>query len=352
MVRLIPFLVMANSISAESVLINNKGGHGLAVRHGGQCYVLTPRHVVEGKTFVNLRVNDPAVVGRGTVELPFWDGMDLAIVTVQSQELLHRCRIDLADLRGLRLDATGDRTVSLVRLDTTGRVLELPARIASEDYRTFEIELTGTRRDDVIQTGTSGQFAFIDGQPVGMVLEQGGSDKRAILMRIEEIAMNADRRLNWRGVSLSRRDPTGSSDPDPATGLPIVLKSVSAPSISTGYLAEYLLEEPGAYVFNPDGIADILLGFPDDGTATVRRVRVITTPDEGFALPHKIEILIRSGPLTRLRTRPYPAGSQLMSPAGIFDTGEGGGQTARQLLIRIHSAKSNGPIRIDRIIVE
>lgn len=349
LIWLLPVLLMANSIRAESVLINKKGGHGLAIRHDGQCFVLTPRHVVEARRFVDLRFNDPAVMGKGTVTLPFWEGMDLAIVTVRGIEFSNRCRLGLDTLRGLRLDAEVGARLILVRLDTTGRVLELPARVISKGYQTFEIELTGNSRDDVIQTGTSGQFAFVEGQPVGMVLEQGGTDKTAVLMRIEEIAMNVDRRLNWRGVSLAR-NATESDPLTQAAGLPVVLQSVSAPGISTTHLADNLLTGPGAYVFEPNGIATIQLGFPEDETATLRRVRVISEPEQGFALPHKIEVLIKRGPLARMRTSPYA--TKNMSPEGIFDTGPGGGQTLRQLLIRIHSAQSNGPIKINRIIVE
>lgn len=334
---------------AQTVAVQGGGGegHGLMIRSGGSCYLLTPRHVVGTAPSASVRTAAPAATGRAFVERPFWEGMDLALGVLRGA-LEGRCELRLEDLAGeTRLEAGG--AAELVSLRGSGEVERRPMRISESAYLTLEAEFV--RPEDEVFEGVSGSFLFIGAKPVGMAVEATGQ-RSARFVRIEEIHANAARWIGRRGaVFAASTAPEGPSTAiaSEAPELPVRLERAAPPLSAQFAAANMLADGPQVYVFQPQGRNQLAFRLEGDGAKPLSRVTLVTDSEGGHALPQDILVEITTREDGGGAPRFFASGR--MAPDGRFDQ-KRSPVLARWVYVTISTAWSEGPVRVDRIRFE
>lgn len=345
-------LLPANPATAQSVRVQNgqgEWGFGWMFGHAGICHVVMPRHVAQPDDApfaypkVTVSTAAPVVTDGATIDAPFWEGIDLATAVVDAGPLDARCTASLSDLEPTR-ETRATTRASLVRVTGVGEVARHPLRVGDWEYLTFQGELMDDGAS--IAQGTSGAFAFVGDRPIGMALTSTG-ERQATFMRSEEIAINVGRRLAEVGQTFVGR--RAAEDRAPIAGDGIAVRAVSAnlPALLPQYEAENVLGE-GLFVAEPTGPLEITLRLGGDAAQAVRRVRM-TAPQEGYAVPRSISVLVDAGEGGH-RFRPWTGGQ--MRPDGVFDTGLLAPRNARWVRLRITDAWGSGAVALDRVVVE
>lgn len=321
-------------------------GFGWMFAQGGACYAVLPRHVAGPLPRVTVTTATPVASGTGTVIAPFWDGIDLALVVVRG-EAAAGCA---GRLDALMPDAGARRAAeaTLLRLKPTGEEESVPLRIENRGYLTFDgVPMSAAE----ITQGTSGAFAFVRGQPIGMAFASTGPG-RATFMRAEEIHMHLSRYLSEQGGAYAAPAATGAAQPEiapPAAGsVALELEGASMAPTNPAFAPENLLED-GMFVFDRSAIMRVTFRAAGGGVATLRRLRVVSPTDTGHALPKTILVqysLDASGQSFREWTRGE------MAPDGIFDTGVMAPRNMRRVAITILDSWADGPVALDSVIAD
>lgn len=343
-------LFCATSALAQTVIVQNglgEKGYGWMFAHAGTCYAVLPRHVAGPLPRVTVTTATPVASGTGTVIAPFWEGIDLALIVVRG-EAAASCT---GKLDTLRPNAIARRAVeaSLLRILPTGEEERVPLRVENRGYLTFEGVSTSTAE---IAQGTSGAFAFVGEQPIGMAYASTGPD-RATFMRVEEIHMHLDRYLSEQGGAYAVSSPgqeqvAGEQAATLAGGVPLELEGASMAPTNPAFAPENLLED-GLFVFEQRRHMRIVLRVAKGGVAAVRRLRLTSPAGGEYALPKAILVqysLDGSGQNFREWTRGQ------MAPDGVFDTGEMAARNMRRIAITILDTWSNGPVALDQAIAD
>ena len=174
--------VVAQTVNVQNGL--NENGFGWMFRSGGTCYAVMPRHVAGPLPRVTLTTAAPVANGSGSVIHPFWPGLDLSIAVVRGG-IEARCtetldRLDLSRRAGRAARA------ELHRLDPTGEEERIAISLERRNYLTIDGEVA-TNNAEIYQ-GTSGAFAFVGEEPIGMAITSD-DPKRLVLMRSEELSL-------------------------------------------------------------------------------------------------------------------------------------------------------------------
>lgn len=160
----------APALAAEGVLVSGvEEGQGLLRARGGECFAITPQHVVglggSGLSVIN------AERTRAPAERLTDFGDDIAVVRVEAEGRMTCGRgwprsDSLAPLlsEAVRLGRQG----TLLRVRPTGGLESYAIRFSALDGRHLEARLI--TEDDAAFEGISGSQLLLDGRPVGMVL--------------------------------------------------------------------------------------------------------------------------------------------------------------------------------------
>lgn len=332
---------------AQTVALRGGGGegHGLMIRSGGACYLLTPRHVVGESPAASVRGAAPAATGRAFVERPFWEGMDLAIGVLRGA-LEARCELGLQALAGeTRLERGG--AGELVSLRPSGEVERRPMRVSDSGYLTLDAEFT--RPGDEVFEGISGSFLFIGARPAGMAVE--ALDQRsARFIRVEEIHAAAARWIGRRGAVFEAAAPEAPAGLEAQAPELAVKPERAAPALSPAFAVGNALKDgPQAYVFAPQGPNRMAFRIEGEAAKSLTRAALLTDPEGGHALPRAILIEVSSREDGGGAPRFFASGN--MGPDGRFDQ-KRSPVLARWIFVTISSAWSEGPVRLDRIRFE
>lgn len=333
------FPAMAQTVSVLNGL--GERGHGFLFERGGTCYAAMPRHVAGPFPRVTLSTAAPVVSGTATVLTPFWDGIDLALAVVR-EGLADRCTSTLDDLDPSPQARTASRA-QLLRLSDGGAEERSGLSIEDRSYLTFSGIIDAGETE--ITQGTSGAFAFADGQPIGMAIASDNPE-RAIFMRSEEISLNIGRFLSERAGGLRINSAAPSSDGDAAgAGLPLVIVSSSVAPINPLHAPENMLVE-GEFVFAPSRHTRFDFRFEPEGIRSVSRLRIVSPKDGEYAIPKTILVQTAVDQAGQ-RFRSWMRGE--MGPDGIFDTGQMADRNARRVRVQILDFWRAGPAAIARV---
>lgn len=320
-------------------------GFGWMFSHGGQCYAVLPRHVAGPLPRVTVNTAAPVASGTGTVLTPFWDGIDLALLVVRG-EATQSCS---GRLDSLRPDTAARRSVSanLLRLLASGEEERVPLRIENRNYLTFD-GVVATSGAEVAQ-GTSGAFAFVGDQPVGMAITSTATG-RATFIRVEEIHMHIGRYLAEQGGAYAA--PTTVSVQQQAEAsiavgaVTLQLEGTSMPPINPAFAPENLLED-GLFVFDQTRTMRMSFSMADNGVSTIRQLQLISPASDEYATPKTI-LVQYSVDSEGLSFREWMRGQ--MAPDGVFDSGMLAPRNMRRIAITILDTWSDGPVAIDQVV--
>lgn len=330
---------VAQTVTIQS---NSQFGHGFIFRHGTQCYVIMPKHVAGGKRRVTVYSAAPVLHSGALVDTPFWAGIDLALGVVRGP-VEDRCTRTLEYFDTAASPENG-AAVQLLRLRQSGEIERVDMVVTKGDYLTLEARVNGSNAE--LFKGTSGAFLFVGDIPIGMVTK-ALSDKDGLFMRVEEIQMNIERRLNRRAGFVATTAPASRTQTSPKNSLPFVLKSVTLPPTFPDF-GEENMQGQGSYVFDltqPNRLAFKIVG---DQAVSLSRVRILSNPDADYALPRGVRVDVSSQP-DGSRTRSFLAGD--MGPDGLFDSNRQP-SLVRWVYITVTGGWQTGPIGIDQVIFE
>jgi len=312
-------------------------------QHGGVCYVAMPKHVAGPFPRVSLTTSAPVVNGTGTVILPFWEGVDLALAIARGG-LEPRCEGKLESLDLTARQATV-RTAQLLRLTPSGEEIRDDLRIDNRSYLTFDGILT-TRAD--IGQGTSGAFAFAEGVPIGMAITSD-DNSRATFMRAEEIHMNLGRYLGEQGAAFGVREPQPAFNATAQPGtIPLRLVRTSVPPVNPRYAPENMTGD-GLFVFQPQRRMEFVFRVAGEDIAAISRLRIMSPEGPDYSLPKTL--------LIQTSIKPDESGYRLwkrgqMPPDGLFDTGERAPRNTRWIKITILATWADGPVAIKAVTAQ
>ncbi len=310
--------------------------------HGGVCYVAMPRHVAGEFPRVTLSTAAPVVSGTGNVITPFWPSLDLALA-VASEALAGSCTAKLDDLTPSRR-ARSASTAQVLRLADNGAEDRIAIDIQDRTYLTFTGQIAAGETE--IAQGTSGAFAYVTGEPIGMAITSD-DPSRALFMRSEEIALNVGRFLSESGGQIAAK-ATPEEAPAARNTLPLALVSSSVAPVSPEFAPENMLGG-GQFVFSPRPDMVFDLRFEPDKIRPLSRLQIISPAGSGHALPKNLILQVshrdsEGGFVTVSRKQ--------MGSDGIFDTGPMAPRNVRRIRVIVLDAWSTGTIVIDRISAE
>lgn len=350
----IPLIFAAIQVSlAEPVSVNRGAGQGLVVSHRGNCYLLIPDHVRGRSPRLSISAGAPPVVGEATVFHSFVPGADLAVAHVRGN-LQGRCNDAYADLPQ-SVDRLLDRTgkASLVRVQTSGQITRTTVSIVEILYDTLRVKVD--EGQDGLYQGTSGSFLFVDGLPVGMMIE-APDQTNGIALRADSIADRTRRLLEGRLAAADTDEhlrPAGQPSRLPDAGLSMTDIVCSAEPTTPDAGCSNLLTGTSPLLVSAPGkpvTIEIELGRVDGKAAVVRSVEMSTVADDHAGPPKSIQIDVDSSQGAQRRWRSLGSGD--MSPFGELFVSSGAGQFARRLRVTILTSwRPELPVRLDRIVV-
>lgn len=338
-------LLSANLAVAQTVSIENEAGefgHGFMFDHRGTCYVVLPDHVAGESFFLTVRTAAPVANGSASVIRPFWPGVDLALAVARGG-VADRCVETLDRLTAIPSGASRAVRAQLEQLTPAGEIDRAPLVVEDRQYLTFTGVLTETGAR--LGQGTSGAFAFVGENPIGMAITSDG-ETRADFMRIEEIAMNVERYLSEHGTTFAATaEPALPNTMTAAEALPLLLERASTAPTNPAFAAENILGD-GLYVFEAVGRPEIVLRIGSDEAVGLSRVLLTAPTDAGFGFPRDVKIEFSPFPDGR---RWFDFGTFQVAADGVLDTGSLQPRNARMVRIFVRSGWGSSPLAIGSV---
>lgn len=327
---------------AQPVHVEGGGGYGQGYlfRHEGVCWLATAGHLLgEGGNFAVTVAGQPPLRGGGEAAAPFWAGLDLALGIVRG-EAADACTTGFENFArpwtramtagGLRLPHVApDGTVDAAAM----RIVDLP------DHKSFVAEFTDGAP---AFPGRSGSFLAMGDRLAGMVVTEPEGEVHG-LVRIEEIAMNAERWITMRGETLIAAAEPVTVRQQAGFAVAIDSTTTTLEPATLGSDPETVLTGDAPFMFT--GTGRIVLKVADGSLQELRGLRIESHGPE--AAPKAVTVEIDPGAEGPLLPAWFWSGT--MDQAGHFDTGERAPRGMRRVIITFSSAWGAGPRRIDRI---
>lgn len=327
---------------AQPVHVEAGGGYGQGYLfgHDGACWLATAKHLLgEGGNFAVTLAGQPPLRGTGEAAAPFWEGLDLALGIVRG-EARSACTTTFADLARPWTRGMAAAALRLPYVWPDGAVDSAAMRIIDlPDHKSFVAAFTDGAP---AFPGRSGSFLLAGERLAGMVVTEPAGDAHGFV-RIEEIAMNAERWITARGESLIAAAEPATVRQQAGFAVAIDSSGSTLTPATLGSDPETVLSGDTPFLFT--GTGRIVLRVADGSLQELRGVRIETGGTEARPKAITVEIDAKAeGPLV-----PAWFWSGTMDQAGQFDTGERAPRRMRRVVITVSSAWGAGPRRIDRI---
>lgn len=346
------WLAFAPLAAAKVVGVENGAGSGFLYTHRGNCFIIMPSHV-HGRFSNDIPIDSyqSGTIGSADIVYRAPGQSDISLGLVKGA-VTEDCGPDWSTLPK---SLTGKLDVGRIGIIERARQQSVEGRrvqLHSKDFSKIRIVPAPGEQSDLFG-GTSGATVYMDGSPVGMVLEAETADA-AWALRMDEIVNILGRFMGEvpaqtnceKGVLSEACDqPVATVEGDPYEVVGWSAHPVSGaadPSTIAGGETPYIAP------LSPDDpvVLDIVL----TGTDRLRRIRILSEPGEETAVPKDIEIITDVS--AKGRSRPNPMPRRDMSPDGNYDN-RVGERFAKRVTIRITSSWGGGsPIRIDRIVID
>ncbi len=340
---LLYFVACITPVFSQTVTIQSGDelGHGMLLKHGSTCYVLTPKHVANNKRRVTVFSSAPVVHSGALVETPFWEGMDFAIGVVRGP-VEEKCVTTLDDL-STEVTVANGRHAQLLRLLPSGDIERVVMSVMKTDYLTLDARIVDGVSE--LYKGTSGAFLFDGEKPIGMIVEALSATEGRFI-RIEELHSNLTRRLTRKAGFQAATVPfsAAATNNDAGDIVPLEFIRASQPPIYPDYAEDNMLGD-GSYVFDlprPNRIAFKIKGHE---AVPLSNVRIFSEVDGDYAIPRNIRIAVSSAPDG---SRPRFFGAAEMGPDGVFDFSRAP-TLARWMFITVNDAWETGAIGISAV---
>ena len=347
------WLACAVLSEAKVVGVENGAGSGFLYSHRGNCFVIMPSHV-HGRFSDDIPIDSyqSGTIGSATIIYRVPGQADISLGLVRGA-VAEECGPEWSALpRSLtrELDIGQIGIIERARQQTVeGRQVQLH----SKDFTHIRLVPIAGERVDLFG-GTSGATVFIEGMPVGMVLEAESADA-AWALRMDEI-VNMLARFMGEVAALQPGCPADTPPASceapaaPVAGDPYEVTGWSTHPVNGATDPTGLARGEGPFIAPLSADEPIVIRLVLTDTDRLSQITIISERGDGTAVPQSIEIITDTSEEGQGRPNPMPRRD--MAPDGTYDN-RVGERFARYVEIRITSSWGGGsPIRIDRIMVD
>lgn len=347
------WLALPSMTAARVVGVEDGSGSGFLFSHLGNCFLILPGHL-HGVLRSGIRVgaSEGGDIGTANIVYQASGDADISLALVRGG-VARDCGPEWSDLpRSLSAEIDVGRIAVLER-----------ARQKSREGRRVLIHTTNFQQIRLVPAegeaadlfgGTSGAVAFLNGVPIGMVLD-AESTEAAWALRMDEIINLLSRFMGE--VPPSDECASGGvlaescSEPVmPAAGEAFEVTTWSVHPVEGAADPTAMAAGAGPYIAPLASGAAVTIELRLIDTDRLSRIRIFTEPDEKTAVPKAIEVVTDTSEGGGRRPNPMPRRD--MSPDGIYDN-HVGERFAKTVTIRVSSTWSGGsPVRIDRIVID
>jgi len=264
-------------------------GQALLFERLGECYAVTPAHVLGGELFASL-TGGHSRRPQGDGDLLQTFGYDLAVLHV-SGALARFCGGSPAIVTGLedRL-ATSDRGV-LASVNADGSITR--RRVTLSDVDLLYLRVRPEQNRDQLFKGLSGSLLLVGDRPAGILMAVDADTGEGRVLRYDR-ALETLRPFFDAARSAARTAPPPTAT---AAGPAPEVVSWNAPPLDADHRAANLVDGKQTvwYAGTASFPVEVVLALPGDKAAVVQSVRLIgrgVTPVE--RLPRDFEILVSS----------------------------------------------------------
>ena len=332
---------LSGAADAEPVALNRSTGQGYVFNQAGNCFVVFPKHVLNGRSRkITLTAAGAAATGDANV-LQLNTVHDLAIGYV-NPGFESRCTESWAKFpKQIQPLLTGNTTGLLTRIAPNGILERFPVQIENFDNDKIYGQLLG---DASIQQGGSGGFLLIKDQLAGMLLatEDG---RRAQFLRVDEIYSEVSR-LVETGVERRVTAP-GQSDKCPASKITFTSIICDREPVTPDFACSNLVQ--GLPLLIPAESLPVTiyaeLKVPEPKAVSRIALRSVVS-DENAEGAKSIKVMVDSSDNPNMPYWRY-FGAADMAPTGAIDLSNGSQPFARRVKVTIRSSwSSNKPVNL------
>lgn len=346
------WLAFAPSVASKVVGVENGTGSGFLYSHRGNCFVILPSHV-HGRFSDDIPIDSyqSGTIGSADIVYRVPGEADISLGLVKGA-VSEDCG---PDWTALPRSLTGHLDVGQIGIIERARQQSVEGRrvqLHSKDFSKIRLVPTPEEQPDLFG-GTSGATVFIDGTPVGMVLEAETAEA-AWAIRMDEI-VNLLSRFMGEVPAKENCDQgmlSGACDApaESVEGAAYEVVAWSVHPVSGAPDPSAIAGSQAAYFAPLSAGQPVVLELVLTDADRLRRIQILSEPDPDAAVPKDIEIITDVS--AEGRSRPNPMPRRDMSPDGRYDN-RVGERFAKHVTIRITSSWGNGsPIRIDRILID
>ena len=346
------WLAFASIAEAKVVGVENGTGSGFLYTHRGNCFVIMPSHV-HGRFNINIPINgyQSGTIGSADIVYRAPGLSDISLGLVKGA-VTEDCGPDWSALPRTLTDELDVGRIGIIERARQQSVEGRRVQLHSKEFARIRLVPTPEEQPDLFG-GTSGATVFMDGTPVGMVLQAETADA-AWALRMDEI-------VNMLGRFMGEVPPKANCEQGvlsaacdapvvPAEGAPYEVIAWSAHPVGGAADPSAIASGEGPYIAPLSPHEPVVLDLLLTDTDRLRRIRILSEPGEDTAVPKDIEIVTDVS--AEGRSRPNPMPRRDMSPEGRYDN-RVGERFAKRVTIRITSSWGGGsPIRIDRIVID
>lgn len=283
----------AGSRPAQAYIRAGEHGQALLLNRLGECYAVTPAHVIGGDLFATL-IGGEAGKPRGDADLLQTFGYDLSILRVTGA-LAKQCGGPLANvpvLDGL-LSATSAANVTSVNED--GSISR--RNVTLNDVGLIYLRLRPDTGNELFK-GLSGSLVLVGDKPVGILMSLDAETGEGRALRFDR-AIETLRPFFGLSGGIAVAAPDALVPKAAGAGLQATIVSWSSPPIGAGYRASNLIntrEKASVWYATADKFPlELIIQLPGDKSHTLDALRLIGEGVEpGERLPRDFEVLIRS----------------------------------------------------------
>jgi len=294
LVLLAPQLFAA--LPSQAFLRAGEHGQALLLSRLGECYAVTPKHVIGDELFATL-IGGRAGAPQGDADLLQTFGYDLSILRATGT-VARQCGGALTAVPPLDNLLAGATAGIVSSINSDGSVTR--RNVTLNDVGLIYLRVRPLRPEDQLFKGLSGSLVLADEQPIGilMTVDAGTGEGRAL---------RYDRAIEtlrpFFGLPGERRTDitTEGGAPPGSAGLTAQVVSWSSPSLGGEFRAANLVDAAGEETIwlaqAVDFPIELVIELPGDKTQAVNAVRLVGAGVEpAERLPRDFEILISSRP--------------------------------------------------------
>jgi len=286
-------VLAAGSGPTQAYIRAGEHGQALLLNRLGECYAVTPAHVVGSDLFATL-IGGEAGKPQGDGDLLQTFGYDLSILRVTGA-LAKQCGGALANVPVLDrlLSATSAANVTSVNED--GSISR--RNVTLSDVGLIYLRLRPDSGSELFK-GLSGSLVLVGDKPVGILMSLDAETGEGRALRFDRAIETLRPFFGLSGgAGVAAPDtpaPTAAGD-----GLQATIVSWSSPPLGAGYRASNLVdsqEKTSVWYATADSFPlELIIQLPGDKSHTLDALRLVGAGVEpGERLPRDFEVLIRS----------------------------------------------------------